>query len=1205
MTMNCSTLIDLVQNRAEKDGQRVAYTFLEDGVTIHESLTYGGLFERARAIAAQLQALNAAGERALLLYPSGLEFLAALFGCLLAGVIAIPVPVPEASRIKRSAPRLRAVVEDAAASLVLSTATVRAGVEGSQILLFDPASVRWVDTDRVAIATGTDWRRPAISRQQLAYLQYTSGSTSSPKGVMVSHGNVLDHLQYLQSTCGYTCDSVTVTWMPHFHDYGLVEGLLEPLYNGTPVFFMPPLAFVKRPVVWLQAIGEQRATHSHGPNFAYDHCLRRVTAEQRSRLDLSSWRAAGIGAEPINPLILTAFHRAFEPCGFRWHAFCPAYGLAEATLMVSFSPQGEAPLIKRLQISALERRRVVEARDGYEPAREIVGCGRLFGATQVVIVNPETRAPCGSDELGEIWVWDTAIVKGYWARPAETSEVFDARIATTGQGPFLRTGDLGFLCDDQLFVAGRLKDLIIIRGTNHYPQDIEWTVQRAHAALRPECGAAFSVLVDGEEKLVVAQELERDPPSDLDRDALAQRIREAIADEHEINVFAILLLASGSLPKTTSGKIQRAACREAYLNGRWNPVFAWTRSTSDTQLSGLNRIVEPDRSSRVTMDDNSNPDNPHRQLPSEEAAAAASRWRADQLIGWLREYAETRINSRLIDERRCIPPYVMLDFGNQGVLGMQVPERYGGLALRYHDLLRTLEQLAAIDLTLATVVFLNNTNGIRPIQHFATPELRDDLLPRLASGRELAAFALSEPGAGSHLGALSTAARSCPGGWRLTGVKRWNASSWASVVNVFARLVENDGRLGKLTGFVVRQGAVGLRIGPEALTMGLRGSVQNSLFLEDVQVGSDQLLGLPGDGMAVVEDALRISRLCTAAVSVGAMKRCVQLIVRYATRRQVSTGRLLDNPCTLATLSALAAETLAVEHVTRHVANLLDRSEACPTEISMVAKVAGTEHLNWAASELMQLLGGRGYMENNLAPQLLRDARALSIGEGPNEGLTMYIGRSESHTQSISRFLQDSLRAAKLAEIVRNASSAADARWRQSSSHGADPAAGTQWAHMLIGRLAIEAVLLASVQAESHSDQSRSMRQAVAWIQRRFELAREQALHGTGTEAVTLSASEAMELATSYTLAIGEVEQALAGEDQDVDPFVQRSPVADTHDEPTGTPLAASKVGGESPNTQPEDMKNSLAQLSRTAKQELLQRIFQKESGDGNRSVTR
>ena len=403
---------------------------------------------------------------------------------------------------------------------------------------------------------------------------------------MISHRNVVHHCSYLQRVCEYTPDSVSVTWLPYFHDYGLIEGLLEPIYNGTPGYAISPFAFLKRPFNWLQAISLQRATHTQAPNFAYEQCVRRVKPEQIAQLDLGCMRSMGNGAEPINPRVLDAFYRAFAPCGFRWEAFCPAYGLAETTLMVSCCSPSLTPRIGRFRADELALNRVVETTDDGLATREVVSCGRIVAEFDVAIVNPDTSVRCEPDQVGEIWVSDPSVAQGYWRRDAETEATFRANLADTGEGPFLRTGDLGFIQDGELFVTSRIKDLIIVAGANHYPQDIEWTVEKCHPDVRPSGVAAFSIPVDGDERLVVAAEIERGSIDQTqDTAAILDAIKKAIAEEHEVPVHALLLLARGSLPKTASGKIQRHGC--------WRLLEANSSDVLASWISGTTRLAPP------------------------------------------------------------------------------------------------------------------------------------------------------------------------------------------------------------------------------------------------------------------------------------------------------------------------------------------------------------------------------------------------------------------------------------------------------------------------------------------------------------------------------------------------------------------------------------------------------------------------------------
>lgn len=564
-----STLVDLLTYRGKDQPDKVGFTFLQDGTTDNVTLTYRELDRQARSIAASLQEANLAGERALLLYPSGLDFIAAFFGCLYAGVIPVPVYPPKRNQ---KIWRLQAIVSDAQPAVVLTITSLLSSVAVHFAENPELARTRLMTTDGITGDLESAWREPAISRDTLAFLQYTSGSTSAPKGVMVSHGNLLHNSDCIRQSMKLTEDSVSVTWLPSYHDMGLIDGIIQPLYTGFPAFLMSPTSFLQQPIRWLQAISHYRATHSGGPNFAYGLCVKKTTPEQRKNLDLSCWLTAYNGAEPIRPATLKEFIAEFEQYGFRPYFFYPCYGLAEATLMVTGGLADEDPIWCHLEAHQLEQHRVVEASSGGESAAALVGCGRVRLDTKVIIADPESRTLCPPDRVGEVWVSGPSVALGYWRQAPKTEETFRAYLADTGEGPFLRTGDLGFLRNNELFLTGRLKDLLIIRGRNHYPQDIELTVEQSHRALRVGCGAAFTVDVEDSEQLVVVQEVERSYLRNLNIEEIVGAIRHAIAEQHDLQTYAVVLMRPAKISKTSSGKIQRQACRAAFLAGTLDDV---------------------------------------------------------------------------------------------------------------------------------------------------------------------------------------------------------------------------------------------------------------------------------------------------------------------------------------------------------------------------------------------------------------------------------------------------------------------------------------------------------------------------------------------------------------------------------------------------------------------------------------------------------
>jgi natural product biosynthesis luciferase-like monooxygenase protein len=560
-----TTLVEAVRRWARERPEREACRFTAGGDG--PVATYAQLDQGARAVAASLQRLGLAGKRVLLLYPPALDYLTAFLGCLYAGAVAVPAYPPQPGR---PADRLDAIIDDAQPAAVLTTAASLGSARAA--LLAGPAAAtlaatRWVATDTVEPAAATGWREPELDADLPAFLQYTSGSTATPRGVMVSHANVVHNERMIQRAFAMDEHDVVVGWLPVYHDMGLIGILLQPLLIGARVVLLAPLEFLKRPRCWLEAISTHRGTVSGGPNFGYELCLRKIPPGQREGLDLAGWRVAFNGAEPVSADTLDRFAEAFAGCGFRRDAFYPCYGLAEATLFVTGGLPGTPPRVTSVSGAALEAGRVEAATPGSHGARRLVGCGEAWLGGRVLVVDPERRVPCPADRIGEIWVAGPHVASGYWGRPDPDNEVFGARLSAE-DGSFLRTGDLGFLHDGGLFVTGRRKDLIIVRGRNHYPQDIELTVARTHPALRPNGGAAFGLEIAGEERLAIVQELDRAALADPPIREITTAIRDAVLREHELEVADLVLAKPGQVPKTSSGKVQRRECRRRLLAGR-------------------------------------------------------------------------------------------------------------------------------------------------------------------------------------------------------------------------------------------------------------------------------------------------------------------------------------------------------------------------------------------------------------------------------------------------------------------------------------------------------------------------------------------------------------------------------------------------------------------------------------------------------------
>ena len=537
------TINDVLRRRAQLTPHQRVFLFLESGEREGSSYTFAELDRKARAIGSHLSALGARGKRVLLPHPPGLEFVASFFGCLYSGAVAVPACSSLLST--RHHDRLRFIVKDADAEFILAASNHSLNCFRESLTDREWISrVSFLAADEVAETEGAEWS-PAHGRpDDVAYIQYTSGSTSSPKGVVISHRNVVSNQRMIQSAFRTSEGSVVVSWLPHFHDMGLVGVVQHAVYAGMSVVLMAPLDFIRRPAQWLRAISKYRASISGGPNFAYDLCVERIKDEAVSELDLGCWSLAFNGSEAVKPDTIKRFAEKFGKAGFRRECFYPCYGLAEATLFVSSRAPSKPFLLRRED--------------------EVVSCGQGWDRERVLIVDPKTQRRCADGTEGEIWIAGPHVAKGYWRRPDETRQIFAARLSDTGEGPFLRTGDLGYLISGELRITGRLKELIIIHGKNHYPQDIEATAAASHPLLRRDGGAAFSVEVAGREQLVLFQEVNRQTPLEKAFE-IKCAIRQALAENRSIKPYSVVLFKPNTIPKTSSGKIKRSACRANFL----------------------------------------------------------------------------------------------------------------------------------------------------------------------------------------------------------------------------------------------------------------------------------------------------------------------------------------------------------------------------------------------------------------------------------------------------------------------------------------------------------------------------------------------------------------------------------------------------------------------------------------------------------------
>ncbi|MEQ3530216.1 amino acid adenylation domain-containing protein [Pseudoalteromonas sp. XMcav11-Q] len=591
-----TNIVTILAGLARTRSQEIAYQYFYDEALPSKTISYQELHERAASIAETLSEYFEPGDRALLLYNSGFEFIEAFFACLYAGIIAVPVYPPKKNQ---NVDRLRAIIEDAGAKGALTSEKIN---EIAKPLLDSEPSLAQLalfTTDNIALKSTTQqWPRAQIRGEQLAFLQYTSGSTGTPKGVMVTHDNILDNQALMKEAFGHNSNSAIVSWLPHFHDMGLIFGIMHPIYIGATAALMNPAYFLQKPLRWLKLLSQTKALTSSAPNFAYDLCVDTVKDEDLKDLDLSHWRSALNGAEPVRASTLERFYQKFKVCGLQRESIAPCYGMAETTLFATGGHLLEKPKILRIDAAKLQQgiaeqvadEDTVDAFYALDVADEqqpyyAVSSGVSWGEHCIAIVNPESFEACNDGETGEIWVTGPSVAKGYWNNPAATEATFHARIKGADERAYLRTGDLGFIQRGELFVTGRAKDVLIFRGKNYYPQDIELTVTQASDSLEQNGGAAFSVAANGdEERLVIVQQVKRTALRKLNAEQVLQQITAAIVEHHGITPYDIVLIKPGRIHKTSSGKIQRQENKRSYLTNNFEVIARVREEATSQQL---------------------------------------------------------------------------------------------------------------------------------------------------------------------------------------------------------------------------------------------------------------------------------------------------------------------------------------------------------------------------------------------------------------------------------------------------------------------------------------------------------------------------------------------------------------------------------------------------------------------------------------------
>lgn len=549
-------MTDCLDSHSERYPDKPAYIFLSEKLLMEKELTFAQLRAEARQFAGRLAERTRRGDRALLIFPAGLDFIVAFFGCLYAGVVAVPLCPPNKKRSQRT---LQGIIDDCSPRLIITLKALSSSLKDQD----HRESLSWLEVDDKEGGQSSSLPDyPVVDAEHLAFIQYTSGSTSTPKGVMVSHANIVANQAMIRDAFGHDEASTVVGWVPHYHDQGLIGNIFQPMFVGATSILMSPVTFMRWPLRWLQAISIYQAHTSGGPNFAFGACIKALEREPDIELNLSTWQVAFNGAEPIRIDTMSEFQAAFKRYGFSREAVYPCYGLAECTLQASGGVKGSGLITLTVDRQALRDGKILLT--DAASCQALVSSGKALPGTNIKIVDPVTRIARPPLEIGEIWIAGPHVAGGYWNQETITADAFANRLSGDIQPPYLRTGDLGFIHQGELYVTGRIKDMVIIRGRNYYPHDIEHNVSGAHHSLEDSACAVFSLL-DAEDKLIIVQEVRREWRKKIVEEEIVSIIRQAVVVNNEITPHDIVLLKPGKLLKTSSGKIMRNAIRTQYV----------------------------------------------------------------------------------------------------------------------------------------------------------------------------------------------------------------------------------------------------------------------------------------------------------------------------------------------------------------------------------------------------------------------------------------------------------------------------------------------------------------------------------------------------------------------------------------------------------------------------------------------------------------
>lgn len=996
-------LIDFLTNRSLQYPSKTLFSDVD--IDLNENpLTYSEFLFQVKEYAQNLKNEEIKkGDRCLLIFNQGIEFIIAFLACQWIGAIPVPLNIPGRSK---PLDKWENIARECLPNVIItgkkSASRLAQSLGKSELLSKIPLLNVEIISSENLISHFTD--QPDI--HPTAFLQYTSGSTGNPKGVVVTQDSLIKNSKGSKKNMNATPDSVFVSWLPFYHDMGLILFIVQTIYNGNSLYLMKPEDFMSRPLNWVYALSKWKGTHTGGPNFAYQLVADKLVqlyhelknTNKKTDISLETLKMCASGAEPIRFKTICDFQNAISLFGANDHVISPGYGLAEATLTVALNKEGEKVKWLKVDKEALKKNTVIVQESGFlDTGRDfeeneenvyLVGNGQVIdshGIDIIALSDPEKELPDSISELnilepysiGELWYSGPSVTNGYYENKSATSEsYFHSR---SNNMVYLRTGDLAFKDEEgQVYIVGRIKDLIIIRGLNYYPQDIERTSCYSHPDLRIDGAAAFAMNKDGNECCYMIQELTRSAVLSPKFDEYTKAIRNAVLKEHGIAVDTILFVAPMHVPRTTSGKIQRRLAKRNTEFNEWENIL----HTSHLSITATKKETFSFSS-----------------FLQEHAFK--------NTIKELRQFLQTRVDSYTIDERRSIPPYIMTEFSRMGLMGLLISPEAGGLGCNLSQATILIETISSADLTLGLFVSLHNLLGLHPIAKFAKEEIREKVVSELATGKGTASFALSEPDAGSNPNAGKTSAHRYNGQWILNGEKCWvGSSSWATYLTVIAHTHDENGKYLGQSAFLVPQETPGMSHIEECMTMGMRGSVQGHFVLNDVRIPDSQVLGEIGKGAEVLHDVVSMGRIGINSMCIGILKTVLSRSKQWAENRKVNSGYLIDQPTVLKHLNEQLWLLEIIETYQSKLVQWKDEGLLIPDMLVSAGKIFSTEETWKGVDFLMQLTAARGYSEHNGIAQLFRDTRVLRIFEGPSESLIADLGgRTDENIMETLNFL--------------------------------------------------------------------------------------------------------------------------------------------------------------------------------------------------------